>query len=146
MFRPRIRLMGHHGPQFRAKADLLVGFPYRFNSSLLFTIYLCIYHSSSYYSRCCVVVVLLYFGYVVRIQSHFSNILTELWSSILKTFDPLPGGSFNNNSVILQLGSRRYPISEMDLAKQGLEPWTPFSASQQLNYYTIAAPQIFLLS
>ena len=68
------------------------------------------------------VVVLLYFGYGVRIQSHFSNILTELWSSILKTFDPLPGGSFNNNSVILQLGSRRYPISEMDLAKQGLEP------------------------
>ena len=68
------------------------------------------------------VVVLLYFGYVVQIQSHFSNILTQLWSSILKTFDPLPGGSFNNNSVILQLGSRRYPISEMDLAKQGLEP------------------------
>ena len=55
-------------------------------------------------------------------ESHFSNILTELWSSILKTFDPLPGGSFNNNSVILQLGSRRYPISEMDLAKQGLKP------------------------
>ena len=25
--------MGHHGPQFRAKADLPVGFPYRFNSS-----------------------------------------------------------------------------------------------------------------
>ena len=67
-------------------------------------------------------VVLLYVDYVVRIQSHFSNILTELWSSILKTFDPLPGGSFNNNSVILQLGSRRYLISEMDLAKQGLEP------------------------
>ena len=34
MFRPRIWLMGHHGPQFRAKADLPVGFPYRFNSSL----------------------------------------------------------------------------------------------------------------
>ena len=68
------------------------------------------------------VVVLLYFGYVVRIRSHFSNILTDLWSSILKTFDPLSGGSFNNNSVILQLGSRRYTISEMDLAKQGIEP------------------------
>ena len=25
--------MGHHGTQFRAKADLPVGFPYRFNSS-----------------------------------------------------------------------------------------------------------------
>ena len=36
MFRPRIRLMGNHGPQFRAKADLPVGFPYRFNSSYLF--------------------------------------------------------------------------------------------------------------
>ena len=35
MFRPRIRLMGHHGTQFRAKADLPVGFPYRFNSSFL---------------------------------------------------------------------------------------------------------------
>ena len=34
MFRPRIRLMGHPRPQFRAKADLPVGFPYRFNSSL----------------------------------------------------------------------------------------------------------------
>ena len=32
MFRPRIRLMGHPRPQFRAKADLPVGFPYRFNS------------------------------------------------------------------------------------------------------------------
>ena len=27
--------MGHHGTQFRAKADLPVGFPYRFNSSFL---------------------------------------------------------------------------------------------------------------
>ena len=34
MFRPRIRLMGHPRPQFRVKADLPVGFPYRFNSSL----------------------------------------------------------------------------------------------------------------
>ena len=34
MFRPRIRLMGYDGTQFRAKADLPVGFPYRFNSSL----------------------------------------------------------------------------------------------------------------
>ena len=33
MFRPRIRLMGHHRTQFREKADLPVGFPYRFNSS-----------------------------------------------------------------------------------------------------------------
>ena len=33
MFRPRIRMMGHPTPQFRAKADLPVGFPYRFNSS-----------------------------------------------------------------------------------------------------------------
>ena len=32
MFRPRIRLMGHPMPQLRAKADLPVGFPYRFNS------------------------------------------------------------------------------------------------------------------
>ena len=37
MFRPRIRLMGHHGTQFKAKADLPVGFPYRFNSSLFFS-------------------------------------------------------------------------------------------------------------
>ena len=35
MFRPRIRLMGHPMPQLRAKADLPVGFPYRFNSSFL---------------------------------------------------------------------------------------------------------------
>ena len=35
MFRPRIRLMGHPMPQLRAKADLPVGFPYRFNSSVL---------------------------------------------------------------------------------------------------------------
>ena len=33
MFGPRIWLMGHPRPQFRAKADLPVGFPYRFNSS-----------------------------------------------------------------------------------------------------------------
>ena len=32
--------MGHHGTQFRAKADLPVGFPYRFNSSI--TIYVCV--------------------------------------------------------------------------------------------------------
>ena len=30
--RPRSRMMGHPRPQFRAKADLPVGFPYRFNS------------------------------------------------------------------------------------------------------------------
>ena len=36
MFRPRIRLMGHPMPQLRAKADLPVGFPYRFNSSLCY--------------------------------------------------------------------------------------------------------------
>ena len=28
--------MGHHGTQFRAKADLPVGFPYRFNSSFIY--------------------------------------------------------------------------------------------------------------
>ena len=39
MFRPRIRLMGHHGTQFRAKADLPVGFPYRFNSSIIYILY-----------------------------------------------------------------------------------------------------------
>ena len=33
--RPRIRMMGHPRPQFRAKADLPVGFPYRFNSSCI---------------------------------------------------------------------------------------------------------------
>ena len=33
MLRPRIRLMGHPMPQLRAKADLPVGFPHRFNSS-----------------------------------------------------------------------------------------------------------------
>ena len=33
MFRPRIQLMGHTRPQFRAKANFPVGFPYRFNSS-----------------------------------------------------------------------------------------------------------------
>ena len=80
------------------------------------------------------VVVLLYFGYVVRIQSHFSNtcILTELWSSILKTFDPHPGGSFNNNSVILQLGSRRYPISEMDLGS-AQEFYAAFELTRRLT-------------
>ena len=31
--------MGHHGPQFRAKADLPVGFPYRFNSSYNYNMY-----------------------------------------------------------------------------------------------------------
>ena len=40
MFRPRIRLMSHHWPQFRAKADLPVGFPYRFNSSFFFIIFI----------------------------------------------------------------------------------------------------------
>ena len=44
MFRPRIRLMGHPRPQFRVKADLPVGFPYRFNSSVL--LYFCHLYSS----------------------------------------------------------------------------------------------------
>ena len=125
---------------FSLSAEIVIRIPYRASACLsclfhtvfgIVTVNVCVWNNRRcakhhpdglYHSRCCVVFVLLYFGYVVRIQSHFSNILTELWSSILKTFDPLPGGSFNNNSVILQLGSRRYPISEMDLAKQGLEP------------------------
>ena len=40
MFRPRIRLIGYHGTQFRAKADLPVGFPYRFNSSFVFLFFI----------------------------------------------------------------------------------------------------------
>ena len=39
MLRPRFRLMGRHGTQFRAKADLPVGFPYRFNSSYQFLLF-----------------------------------------------------------------------------------------------------------
>ena len=41
---------------------------------------------------------------------------------------------FNNLSVILLLGSRRCPISEIQVVRPGIEPRTPCSASQELNH------------
>ena len=43
-------------------------------------------------------------------------------------------------SAISQLGSRRWPISEIQVARPGIEPWTSCSASQELNHSTTAAP------
>ena len=42
---------------------------------------------------------------------------------------------FTNISVISQLGSRKYPISEIILLRPVLEPPTPCSASQELNHH-----------
>ena len=36
---------------------------------------------------------------------------------------------FNNLSVITQLGSRRYPISENKVERPWFKPWTPYSKS-----------------
>ena len=48
---------------------------------------------------------------------------------------------FSNISAISRLGSRRLPISEIVAARQGIEPHTSCSASQELNHYTTAAPK-----
>ena len=45
-----------------------------------------------------------------------------------------------NSSVILWLGSMRYPIFKIIVARPGLEPRTPCFASQQLNHPITAAP------
>ena len=66
------------------------------------------------------VVVFLYFGYVVRIQSHFSNILTELCRPYSKLLTRSLEGALTiiRSYCNLEAGD----TSEMDLAKQGLEP------------------------
>ena len=43
-------------------------------------------------------------------------------------------------SVISRLGSRRKPISEIVVARSGIEPRASCSASQELNHYTTASP------
>ena len=48
----------------------------------------------------------------------------------------------NMISVITQLESRRYSISEIRVAKQGSDPRTLCSASQERNHHTTAAPLI----
>ena len=48
---------------------------------------------------------------------------------------------FNNLSVILQLGSRRYPISEIQVARLGFEPKIPcFESQELLNHSDTATP------
>ena len=50
---------------------------------------------------------------------------------------------FSGISVISRLshiGSRRFPISEIQVARPGIKPRTSCSASQELNHYTTAAP------
>ena len=47
---------------------------------------------------------------------------------------------FEDLSVILWLGSRGYPISEIEVARLGFEPWTPCSLCQELDYLTTTAP------
>ena len=41
---------------------------------------------------------------------------------------------FNNLSIISRLGSRRYPIYDIEVANPRFEPWTLCSARQKLNY------------
>ena len=67
MFRPRIRMMGHPRPQFRAKADLPVGFPYRFNSSLLIHSERVSSSTSSFLAHC------------LAYASHASMIISKFW-------------------------------------------------------------------
>ena len=47
---------------------------------------------------------------------------------------------FSGISAILQLGSRRKPISEIQVAKRGIEPRTSCSASQELDHLATATP------
>ena len=47
---------------------------------------------------------------------------------------------FSDISAILQLGSRRKPISDIVAARPGIELRTSCSVSQELNHYTTAAP------
>ena len=47
---------------------------------------------------------------------------------------------FSGISAIPRLGSRRYPISEFQVARRGIEPWTSCSESQELYHSTTAAP------
>ena len=44
-------MMGHPRPQFRAKADLPVGFPYRFNSSLLSDLVNFLFQNDCFFTR-----------------------------------------------------------------------------------------------
>ena len=47
---------------------------------------------------------------------------------------------FSGISAISRLGSRRWPISEIVVARPAIEPRTSWSAGQELNHYTTAAP------
>ena len=47
---------------------------------------------------------------------------------------------FSGISAISRLGSRRYPISEIQMARPGIEPRTSCSESQELNHSATTAP------
>ena len=47
---------------------------------------------------------------------------------------------FSGISVISRLGSRRKPISEIQVARRGIEPHNSCSASQELNQSATTAP------
>ena len=42
--------------------------------------------------------------------------------------------------------SRRYPISEIIVIRPRLKPGVSYSASQELNHYTIAAPRMSIFT
>ena len=48
---------------------------------------------------------------------------------------------FSGSSAISRLGSRRWPISEIQVARRGIEPRTFCSASQELDHSATAAPK-----
>ena len=52
---------------------------------------------------------------------------------------------FSGISAISRLGSSRYPISEIQVARRGIEPLTSCSADQELNHSATASPLLFLL-
>ena len=71
----------------------------------------------------------------MRTHNHCSSSLVELGR-----FEDLH--HLNSISVISQLGSRKYPISEIEVARPGVEPATPVSANQELNRIYQALPWI----
>ena len=78
--------------------------------------------------------------YMLKDKDHFryANIVMPYSSLLVGCFEDLR--RLNDLSAISRLGSRRLPISEIVVARPGIEPRTSCSTSQELSHYTTAAP------
>ena len=68
----------------------------------------------------------------LAVKGYFKKVLLDLVSLFLEFY------MASTIKVILQLGSKQYPISEIQVVRPGVEPQTPCSTSQKLNHYCCA--------